>query len=579
MLMEHGNEFQTSGGNFMQTMKKTYCFVLLALSVFHANLGFSQNLIRSYSKEQKQQIYSLLPFQKIETFLSYQAAKELEVPLMVQAIDRTRLASGSVEFARLMQPTSDLNKLNNRRQILEKLLKNNSKLFDELEETLFYFQKHEDLFISLFDKDVLPDKSVGQQLGLGISGVLFSLLRTGDAKRHIVSDKKSMTQQTGWLRYANLWRSMALNFVGGLAVLYQSGEQLRQAYQTIKEVDQFLSEFAQVVMLLEKTNQIIQTSPTLAQFFPAFSDFKELSIQHTNLAWTLEKLNQRTLNENVIWQYLHTISLYDQIRALKSDFANGFWWISRIDAYLSVIRWIKERQNNGEPITFATYNLTANRPEYHLKELYNPLFENAIPSDFEAKEHVVLTGPHALGKTSGMRSIAYAHIMAQSITVVPAQEAYLAPLEALQTYFNIGDSNGESSFQAELRRMTEMLALSKQNTHGKPMLFLIDEPFAKTPSRIGNNLMERFLNKTIDIQNLGLILSTHLEYPSSFAKTRPDRMQNLQPEIQSTPSGFKTTYRIMPGAADWWLENKNNETHHYIEWLIKKEADAAELWF
>ncbi len=561
---------------------KFVCLLSLLLTIFAAHRGFAEDLFPDYSKEQKAKIYATLSLQEVETFLTYQALKDLEVPLLITAIDRTHLASGSVEFARLLQPTSNMDKLQRRRLILEELLKNDSTLFEALEQTLREFSnKDENLFISLVDGDILPNMSASSKLGTGIVTTVMSLLALGDTKRHIISDRANM-RQTSWLSWLNSARSIYIEIIGGIYLSYYAYQNLNEAYQTIDETDQFVFKFARAVMVMEKINAIIQSSATLSNAFPAFQDFKNISRQDQNLAWTLEKLASRADAQDSFWAYWHmkdSMILYDQIRSLKMQFANILWWISRIDAYMSVIRWIKEREKNGEDVTFVTYIKDAHRPQYQLQNLTNPTIENSVANDFNINGHAILTGPHALGKTSSMRSIAYAHIMGQSIVVVPAKKAAFAPVFNIKTYFNVGDSNGESSFQAELRRMTELLAFATQNSSNQPILFFIDEPFAKTPSLVGNHLMQQFLNKTVDAPNLSMLLSTHLEIPSQFAENHKDVMQNLQPEVRKINSNFLTTYKIVPGAAHWWFENEDNQTNDYIKWLMSKQLDTVKLWF
>ena len=549
---------------------------------FVANYGFSTNLLPEYSHSQKEEIYAAHPLQPVETFLSYQTAKDLDVSLLAKAIDRTKFASGSVEFSRLMQPTDNMKKLERRRQILLELLQDDSKLFYEFELALQQFtNKHEALFISLLDGNVLPEMSVASQLTTGIFTGLSSILSVADSKRHIVQDRVSM-KQARWYSWLNLARGIYIEFAGGLYLAYLTYGNLNTVAHTIYEVDEFVLRFADALVAMEKINKIILSSPILAESFPVFSDFKKIGKKNEHITWTLEKLESRAQAQDTAWVYWHmkdSIMLYDSIRNLKNSFAHTLWWVARIDAYMSVIRWIKEKEAKGEDVTFINFNKNALRPHCHLQNLTNPTIANSVGNDFDIDGHAVFTGPHALGKTSSMRSIAYAHIMAQSILVVPAKTALLVPVSNIKTYFNVGDSNGESSFQAELRHMTELLSFAEQNKNKQPMLFLIDEPFAKTPSLVGNQLIERFLNKTVDIPNLSMLLSTHLEVPSRFVDTRRDIMQNLQPEIKKSNETFVTTYKIIPGAADWWFENKNDQTNAYVKWLIRKQQDAVELWF
>jgi DNA mismatch repair ATPase MutS len=561
-------------------MKSAQLAYLLSFSaVLIPWLGFSANLMPEYTREKKKEIYAAHPDQPPETFLSDQARSDLHFDLLFQALDRAELAAGSVEFQRLLLPTSDMEKLNGRHQILMELLQN-EELFSRLEQIINQFKnKYESIFISLLDKNVLPDKSALQQCLNGLLLSVSCVWAANSARRHVAQDRALM-REAGRFGWFDLAGSIYIEAVNGLGLAYFAYENLATAYTTVYEVDEFVLQFANAFVALERINQIVLSSSVLAKSFPAFSDFKAYGETNKDLGQILEKLESRANAQETAWAYWHmkdSISLYDEIRASKNNFAVVLWWAARIDAYMSVIRWIKEKKAKGESATFVKFR-DGKRPSCQLSNLTNPTIPNSVENSFDINGHVVLTGPHALGKTSSMRSIAYAYIMAQSILAVPAGDnALLVPVFDIKTYFNVGDSNGESSFQAEFRRMGELLYAAQKAQDST--LLVIDEPFAKTPSLVGEILTNQFLERVVDQPCVSFLLSTHLETPSHFADTRPDVIQNLQPEVRRNGNGFGTTYKIVPGAANWWLNNKDDQTNKYIRWLISQQENAEDLWF
>ncbi|MDA0713055.1 MAG: hypothetical protein O2897_03600 [bacterium] len=540
----------------------------------------AKEFIPRYSVEEKVKLYSLIDFISIDTFLTYQAAKDLDVPLLAKVLDRTFLAS-SVEFVRLLQPTNDMEVLSTRRNILDELLKDDAKLYYDLERELKEFSKHyEDQFIHLLDKDHWPDIALSRDVFSGIFKSFFIALSVGDIFRHARADF-AQRQNVGFMARLSLLRSVGLEALGGLFIGYSTYQDTDSWQKAFNEVDDFVMQFAKGFESLEKINQIVNSSSLLAKAFPVFNDFKIEATRDRNLAWVFNKLDEKIASAESVWSYWSAkdvTSVYHQIKIHRRYFADALWWVSRVDAYLSVIRWMKERQDAGDNVAFVEFDSSGVKPNYALQGLTAPTIPHAVPNNFNINGHGLITGPHALGKTSSLRAIAYAHIMGQSINVVAAKKAVIVPVANIGTYFNVGDSVGESSFAAEFRHMTELLSVLESSVKSEPQLFLIDEPFAKTTFVVGNNLIERFLTKIIKYSNLGLLMSTHLQSPVEFATIHSDIVQNFQPEIKREQNDYLVTFKIIPGAADWWFKNTNNQTSEYIEWLIKKHVGAYELW-
>lgn len=563
------------------TNTKVRPFLGVIVFVLISSQLLAKEFIPQYSYEEKIQLYSLIDFKPVETFLSYQAAKDLNVPLLAKIIDRTSLSSGSVEFVRLLQPTNDRDVLLRRRNILDELLENDAKIYNELAYELKEFsQQYENQFIHLLDKEHWPDIALGRDIFFGIFKTFFVALSIGDIVRHARADL-AQRQNVGLVGRLCLLRSVGLEALGGLFIGYSTYQDTDSWKMAFNELDNFVMQFAKGFASLERINAIINSSPVLAESFPLFNDFKKEVAQDRELEWVLNKLTEKITTADSVLAYLSAkdvTSLYHRIKINRRHFANTLWWVSRLDAYVSVISWMKERQLAGENVTFVEFDNSSIKPKYNLEGLTAPTIANAVPNDFVIDGHGLITGPHALGKTSSLRAIAYAHIMGQSINVVAAKQAIIVPVSNIGTYFNVGDSVGESSFAAEFRHMTELLSLLDNSSQVDPQLFLIDEPFAKTTFVVGNNLIERFLAKATKYANLGLLMSTHLQSPVEFAKAHSHIIQNFQPEIKKVMDNYLVTFKIIPGSADWWFANTNNQTSEYIEWLIKRHPKDVDLW-
>jgi hypothetical protein len=93
--------------------------------------------------------------------------------------------------------------------------------------------------------------------------------------------------------------------------------------------------------------------------------------------------------------------------------------------------------------------------------------------------HVLLTGPNAGGKSTLMKSVLTAALLAQTLTVAPCSECTLTPFSRISSHINVGDTVGrESMFEAEMRRVLRVL--KSPPTDGTFMLVALDELFSST---------------------------------------------------------------------------------------------------
>lgn len=116
--------------------------------------------------------------------------------------------------------------------------------------------------------------------------------------------------------------------------------------------------------------------------------------------------------------------------------------------------------------------------------LYHLLLEHPVANDFEAFGGNLLTGANASGKSTFLKSLAIAAVLAQSLATVPAG-SYRAPFFKVETSMAIRDSllKGESYFVVEIKSLKRILDdVSEINP---PVLGIVDEVLK------GTNTIER----------------------------------------------------------------------------------------
>lgn len=156
---------------------------------------------------------------------------------------------------------------------------------------------------------------------------------------------------------------------------------------------------------------------------------------------------------------------------------------------------------------------------------------------------LVVSGSNMSGKSTMMRSIGIAAVLAMAGGPVCARSLRIAPV-AVGASIRIHDSLHEnaSRFYAEILRIRQVLELSKQG----PLLFLLDEILAGTNShdrRIGAEAIVRGL---LEREAIGLV-STHDLALAQIAETLGPRAANVHFEDHIEEGRVIFDYRMRPG--------------------------------
>ena len=107
--------------------------------------------------------------------------------------------------------------------------------------------------------------------------------------------------------------------------------------------------------------------------------------------------------------------------------------------------------------------------------------EKAVPNDIEAKAGTrIITGSNMSGKTTYLRTVASACVLAYAGAPVPGERLCLSPLHIFTSIRVTDDAaHGLSTFYAEILRIKSMMAFKEKSL---PMLIVIDEIFKGTNS-------------------------------------------------------------------------------------------------
>lgn len=163
----------------------------------------------------------------------------------------------------------------------------------------------------------------------------------------------------------------------------------------------------------------------------------------------------------------------------------------------------------------------------------------------------LLTGPNRGGKSTYLRAVGLAHVMAQAGLPVPARAAELSPCDAIHTQFASGERHtiGFGRFDEEVRQLATIFDKATPDS-----LILMNEPLSGTNPEEALPLARGVVN---GLQQLGAraIVATHLlalaRETGELTSFRPDEpvfsLVASPPDSQNGGGSLRRSFRVVPG--------------------------------
>ncbi|TGK11222.1 MutS-related protein [Leptospira stimsonii] len=196
------------------------------------------------------------------------------------------------------------------------------------------------------------------------------------------------------------------------------------------------------------------------------------------------------------------------------------------------------------------------------KDIYHPLipFDSKVPNVLDSVKEadvVLITGSNMSGKTTYLRTIGVASILALAGAPAPASE-FALPVLFIHTNMRNEDNleEGISFFYAEVRRLSEIVRKIKDPN--RPHLVLLDEILKGTNTRERSLACKGILKELKKNRVMGLVTSHDLE----LAKVEGVILKHFQEEILDGTMHFD--YKIRDGLV---------ETSNALRILIQEGMD------
>jgi DNA mismatch repair protein MutS len=243
--------------------------------------------------------------------------------------------------------------------------------------------------------------------------------------------------------------------------------------------------------------------------------------------------------------------IYSELISLISDYIKPIQecakLIARIDCLQSFAT-IAQQKNYCRP------SLTENSAELYLSHSRHPVLEHQDPSSIIANtvsftqdsQILLITGPNMAGKSTLMKQVALAVIMAQSGCFVAAETATIGLVDRCFTRIGASDNlaSGQSTFMVEMVETATIL-----HNASKRSLILLDEIGRGTSTYDGMSIagaVVQFIHDSIGARTL---FATHYHELTSI-ETTCNSLKNVSMEIQEDNQKLAFTYKLINGPAD-----------------------------
>jgi DNA mismatch repair protein MutS len=233
--------------------------------------------------------------------------------------------------------------------------------------------------------------------------------------------------------------------------------------------------------------------------------------------------------------------------------------VGEIDAYMSIAKLYKESQRDKVGHCFATYKQTDPTPSLSLKGFWHPLIakETAVTNDLifdksTGNSGIILTGSNTGGKSTILKSALLSVLLAQTITIAPAEAVNITPFALLGSYLSVSDdiAAGNSLFKAEVLRAKSLLQNIKALQPGKGAFVIIDELFTGTAADKGSAAAKKVADALACKQNLLYILATHFPELTKLEGSTNGRCKNYLIDVIRNRNGSITRpFKMKPGVS------------------------------
>lgn len=373
-------------------------------------------------------------------------------------------------------------------------------------------------------------------------------------------------------------REMDRIFVDELPQNFREGGMIQKGVS--EELDELISlstdSQSQVFALEQKEKELTQIPSLKIRYNNVFGYYIEVTHTHTSKVpldryqrkQTLTNAERYTTDElaelerKVVTARTRKaeleIEIYQQLKrdllAEMSAFLKLAQFLNELDVVCG-LAWQAFENNYCRPQfivagSFADKTIDQNSHQLILKSSRHPVIEQSVsfvPNDIILKKGqcLLLTGPNMAGKSTLMRQVAIAAILAQTGSFVPAKSALLPIYDRIFTRIGASDflNEGLSTFMVEMKETAQMLKESTEQS-----LVILDEVGRGTSTYDGLSLAQSILEYLLTQKKPMIFFATHYHELTQLSQVHAD-LVNSHMSIHEDKGQLRFLYTLLLGPA------------------------------
>ncbi len=333
------------------------------------------------------------------------------------------------------------------------------------------------------------------------------------------------------------------------------GFELKKAYAhaaQVKNTHNYLQTrligVAEIVDTVFKITKLAQSNATVAQGLFKLEQGKALfNSDNSEFAHLVSLLQTATFNGSASFFSLtgKVLAAYDYIQKHKDKFAPALELIGELDACVSAAKLYNKMRDERVVYSFVEFE-QSNTPHVALANFWNPFVNSdvVVTNDIELglenqKRVMLITGSNTGGKSTVLKAVSIAQLLAHTLTIVPASNATITPLAISTSSMNISDDTaaGNSLFKSEVLRAQSLVELSDSLKNDEFAFIVVDELFTGTDATKGAQAAYKVVNHLAQNPNVVMLIATHFPLLTELEENTVGVCKNYNLDIQKDEQG------------------------------------------
>lgn len=260
------------------------------------------------------------------------------------------------------------------------------------------------------------------------------------------------------------------------------------------------------------------------------------------------------------------LAAYSLMQNCKHELVEALELLGALDSCLATAKLYRQFAGNDRvTYSFAQF-CESDQPIFKAIDFWNPLIDpsivvtNSVHLGKQAQaRNMILTGSNKGGKSTILKALMLSALLAQTITIVPAQKYTATPFAYLCTYMNVADDTaaGRSLFAAQVRGVKKLMKSVDDLDEHAFGLIVMDEVLIGTNVTKAAPAAYKLAKHLSESPRVCFVLATHfIEDLCKLEQDVPGLVQNYKVDADKTSDG-KVIFRhkLEPGISSCNIAN------------------------